>query len=155
MLVIRLLRIGKKNQPSFKMVVTEKKSSPTKGTFIEDVGFWNPLTKERNVKKERIEYWMSVGAKPSDTVHNMLVEEGLITEDKKKKHNKKKKEEGEEDSNNKEKKEEGPKKETKEELESKEENKEETKEKEEAKEDKKEEETKKETEEPKEEKEGE
>ncbi len=99
MLVIRLLRIGKKNQPSFKMVVTEKKSSPTKGTFIEQVGFWNPLTKEKNLEKERIEYWLSVGAKPSNTVYNMLVEDEIIKGEKRKKHGKlkkKKEEEGKE-----------------------------------------------------------
>ena len=93
MLVIRLRRVGKKNQPAFKIIVTEKKKAPTKGIFIEEVGFWNPLTKERILKTERVKYWISVGAKPSNTVHNMLINEKIIEGDKIKKHGKLKKKE--------------------------------------------------------------
>lgn len=78
MLVIRFFRIGKKNQPSFKIVVTEKRNPPRGGRFVEEVGFYNPLTKEKGLKKERIQYWMSQGAKPSDTVYNLLIKEGVI-----------------------------------------------------------------------------
>jgi len=78
MLVIRLFRVGKKNQPSFKIVVTDKRSKPRAGRFIEEVGFWNPLTKEKILSGERIKYWLSVGAKPSPTVHNLLVSEKII-----------------------------------------------------------------------------
>jgi len=78
MLVIRLFRVGKKNQPSFKIVVTDKRRPPRAGRFVEEVGFWNPLTKERVLKQERIKYWLSVGAKPSPTVHNLLVSEKII-----------------------------------------------------------------------------
>ncbi len=91
MLVIRLRRVGKKNQPAFKIIVTEKKKAPTKGIFIEEVGFWNPLTKERILKEERIKYWLSVGAKASDTIHNMLISGGVIKGEKIKKHSKLKK----------------------------------------------------------------
>jgi len=91
MLVIRLRRVGKKNQPAFKIIVTEKKKAPTKGIFIEEVGFWNPLTKERILKEERIKHWISVGAKPSDTVHNMLIDAKIIEGEKIKKHGKLKK----------------------------------------------------------------
>jgi len=82
MLVIRFLRTGKKNQPFFRIVVTDKKNPPRGGRFLEILGFYNPLTKEKNLKQDRIKYWLSVGAKPSDTVHNLLVTEKLI-EDKK------------------------------------------------------------------------
>ena len=78
MLVIRLFRTGKKNQPSFKIVVTDKKNPPRGGRFVEQVGFYNPLTKEKSLKKERIKYWVGQGAKPSDTVHNLLVKEGIL-----------------------------------------------------------------------------
>jgi len=78
MLVIRLLRTGKKNQPSFKIVVVEKQKSSTSGRYIEEVGFYNPLTKERVLKAERIKYWISVGAQPSETIHNMLISEKII-----------------------------------------------------------------------------
>ena len=78
MLVIRLFRVGKKNQPSFKIVVTDKSRSATKGRFVEEVGFYNPLTKEKVLKQERIKYWLSVGAKPSATLQNLLVSEKII-----------------------------------------------------------------------------
>ncbi|MBZ9578596.1 30S ribosomal protein S16 [Patescibacteria group bacterium] len=78
MLVIRFLRVGKKNQPSFKIVVTDKRRPPRSGRFVEEVGFYNPLTKEKVLKKERIKYWISVGAKPSNTVYNLLVKEKIL-----------------------------------------------------------------------------
>ena len=78
MLAIRLFRVGKKNQPAFKIVVTDKKNASTRGRFVEEVGFYNPLTKQRNLKGDRVKYWMSVGAKPSETVHNMLVSDKII-----------------------------------------------------------------------------
>jgi small subunit ribosomal protein S16 len=82
MLRIKFFRVGKKNQPAFKIVVTQKRSPPRGGRFLEEVGFWNPLTKEKILRKERILYWLSVGAKPSARVHNLLVSEKII-EDKK------------------------------------------------------------------------
>ena len=78
MLVIRLLRKGKKNQSFFKIVVTDKKNPPKGGRFVEEVGFLNPLTKQKNLKNERIKYWLSVGAKPSDTIYNLLIKEKII-----------------------------------------------------------------------------
>ena len=78
MLAIRFLRIGKKHQPSYKIVVIDKRRSPKSSKFIEQLGFYNPLTKEKGINKERIQYWLSQGAQPSDTVHNLLVKEGLI-----------------------------------------------------------------------------
>ena len=95
MLAIRLHRQGKINQPFFKIVVTEKQKSSTRGRFVEEVGFYNPLTKERKIEGERIKYWMSVGAKPTDTVHNMLVSEKIIDSPKIPKHKKAKKKDGE------------------------------------------------------------
>ncbi|MDD5145211.1 MAG: 30S ribosomal protein S16, partial [Candidatus Pacebacteria bacterium] len=62
MLVIRFFRVGKKNQPSFKIVVIEKKRSSTRGRFTEQVGFYSSVTKEKNLKADRIKYWLSVGA---------------------------------------------------------------------------------------------
>lgn len=91
MLVIRLFGVGKKNQPSFKIVVTEKNRPPRGGRFIEEVGFLNPLKKEKILKKERINYWLSVGAKPSATVLNLLISEKLVEGEKTPKHGKKKK----------------------------------------------------------------
>lgn len=78
MLKIRLQRIGRINMPSYRLIVVEHTEGPKTGRFTEIVGTYNPRSKERALKDERIKYWMSVGAKPSDTVHNMLVSAGLI-----------------------------------------------------------------------------
>ena len=78
MLVIRLFRIGKKNQPAFKIIVADKRNPPRGGRFVEELGFWNPLTKEKVLKGERIKYWLSVGAKPSASIHNLLISEKII-----------------------------------------------------------------------------
>jgi small subunit ribosomal protein S16 len=89
---MRFFRVGKKNQPAFKIVVTDKKNPPRGGRFVEEVGFWNPITKERVLRKERIKYWLSVGVQPSESVHNLLVSEKIIEGKKIPVHKKKKKE---------------------------------------------------------------
>jgi len=78
MLTIRFFRIGKKHQPFYKIVVIDKKSPPRGGRFVEEVGFFNPLTKEKSLKGERIKYWISKGAKTSDTVYNLLIKEKIL-----------------------------------------------------------------------------
>ena len=93
MLRIRFFRIGKKHQPSFKIVVTDKRKPPKGGRFVEQVGFYNPLTKEKNLKEDRIKYWLSVGAKPSSTVYNLLVQEKIVEGGKRAVHNREKKKE--------------------------------------------------------------
>jgi small subunit ribosomal protein S16 len=82
MLTIRLTRKGKKNQPFFRVVLVDKRESSKSGKSIEDLGYVNPLTKKRSFNAERIKYWLSKGAKPSETIHNWLVTEKII-EDKK------------------------------------------------------------------------
>lgn len=78
MLVIRFFRTGKKNQSFFKIVVTDKRRAARGGRFIEEVGYVNPLTKKFKVNGERAKYWISVGAKPSDRVHNLLISQKVI-----------------------------------------------------------------------------
>lgn len=78
MLIIRLTRTGKKNASSFRIVLTEKKTASKSGKFLEVLGNYNPRLKEIAVKKERIEYWLSQGVQVSDTVHNLLVNQGII-----------------------------------------------------------------------------
>jgi small subunit ribosomal protein S16 len=60
------------------MVVIDKRKSSKAGEYIEEVGFLNPLKKEKFLRKERINYWLSVGAKPSATVYNLLVSEKIL-----------------------------------------------------------------------------
>lgn len=78
MLVIRFFRVGKKNQPSFKIVVTDKRNSARGGRFVEELGFYNSVTKEKVLRKERFQYWLSQGVQPSQTVYNLLVKEGIL-----------------------------------------------------------------------------
>jgi small subunit ribosomal protein S16 len=79
MLKIRLQRIGRKNDPSFRAVLTDSKNSTKSGKFLEIVGTYNPKTKEKVFKADRIQYWVSKGAKLSDTLHNFMVHEKVIT----------------------------------------------------------------------------
>ncbi|XKT74861.1 MAG: 30S ribosomal protein S16 [Patescibacteria group bacterium UBA2103] len=78
MLVIRYQRVGRKNDASFRIVVTEHTTGPKSGKHVEQLGSYNPKTKAVTMKKDRIEHWMSVGAQVSDSVHNLLVKEGVI-----------------------------------------------------------------------------
>ena len=93
MLVIRFLRVGKKKQPSYKIVVTDKRNPASAGRFVEQVGFYNPLTKEKVLHGERIKHWLSVGAKPSDTAYNLFISEKIIEGKKRPQHKKSKKQE--------------------------------------------------------------
>jgi small subunit ribosomal protein S16 len=78
MLTIRLHRIGKTNQPSFKIVVVDKRVSAAAGKFCEEVGTINRVTKQTKLNKDRIIYWISKGAQPSPTVNNILVKEKIM-----------------------------------------------------------------------------
>ena len=75
--MIRFQRVGRRNDPAFRIMVAEKRSKPRSGG-IEAVGSYHPKTKHTVLKNERILHWLSRGAKPSDTVHNLLVSAGVI-----------------------------------------------------------------------------
>ncbi|MDP3770152.1 MAG: 30S ribosomal protein S16 [Candidatus Sungbacteria bacterium] len=77
MLVIRMQRIGRRNDPAFRVVLTEKRSKPTSGQQ-EILGSYHPKTKETVLKNERILYWISKGAQASDTVYNLLISKGVM-----------------------------------------------------------------------------
>ncbi len=78
MLAIKLQRIGKKHQPSYRLVVAMKRSKMA-GPPVEDLGSYNPFTKTATFKKERASYWIGVGAQPTITAHNLLVKEGVVS----------------------------------------------------------------------------
>ncbi|MFY9458022.1 MAG: 30S ribosomal protein S16 [Candidatus Spechtbacterales bacterium] len=78
MLRIRLSRVGKKNSPSFRLVVTPRRTATKTGKFLEILGFYNPIRHERSLNGERIQYWLSKGAQPSDSARNMLIKDGII-----------------------------------------------------------------------------
>ncbi|OGG51634.1 30S ribosomal protein S16 [Candidatus Kaiserbacteria bacterium RIFCSPHIGHO2_02_FULL_54_11b] len=78
MLKIRMQRTGRINSPSYRIIVVEHAEGPKTGNIVEKVGTYDPKSKQRVLDAERIKYWISVGAKPSATVHNMLVSLGII-----------------------------------------------------------------------------
>jgi len=75
---LRLRRMGKKNQPIYKMVAADSRS-PRNGKFLEAVGFYNPLTNPHTLelKEDRVMYWLNVGAEPTHTVKSLLRQKGL------------------------------------------------------------------------------
>ena len=85
MLTIRLSRVGKKKQPSYRFIVCEKARDPW-GRALEILGSYNTLTNPPTVTidAERAKYWISKGAQPSDTVHNILIDQKLIEGEKRK-----------------------------------------------------------------------
>lgn len=78
MLTIRLQRVGRKNQPVFRIVLAEKHRAAKKKA-VESLGVYNPRSKEFTVKEERVKYWLEKRIPLSPTVHNLFVTKNLIT----------------------------------------------------------------------------
>lgn len=79
MLQIRLLRVGKKHKPSFRLVLVNKGKRP--GKYLENLGFYTPTKKENkteNIKNDRITYWIGKGAQLTPTVRNILLDAKVI-----------------------------------------------------------------------------
>ncbi|KKT90970.1 MAG: Ribosomal protein S14 [Candidatus Jorgensenbacteria bacterium GW2011_GWA2_45_13] len=77
MLAIKFKRVGKKHQATFRLVVTERRSK-LNGRFVDDLGWMNPHTDTFDVKEKETKHWLSVGAQPTASVHNLLVKAGLV-----------------------------------------------------------------------------
>jgi small subunit ribosomal protein S16 len=80
MLRIRLTRTGKKRQPSYRIVVADKRSRRD-GRIVERIGFYNPLPNpaEYRIDENRALHWLSVGAQPSDAVRRLLEKQGTMS----------------------------------------------------------------------------
>jgi len=78
MLTIRLSRVGRKNDPSFRVIVVESKRKPQPGNYLENVGSYDPRVDRVELKADRIKHWIKMGATVSDTVHNILVSQKVI-----------------------------------------------------------------------------
>lgn len=80
MISIRLSRTGKKHQPSYRLIAIDKRKDPW-GNYLENLGSYNPMVKPKVVqfKPDRIKYWLGVGAKPTPTVWNILVDQKIVT----------------------------------------------------------------------------
>ena len=79
MLAIKLSRYGKKKQPMFRVIILEKTKDPW-GKYLENLGTMNPRAEKRDIKLnvERIKYWLAHGAQPTETVRNLLIDEGIM-----------------------------------------------------------------------------
>lgn len=77
---LRLKRFGKKKQPFYRIVAAES-SNPRDGETLETLGTYDPLQDpiHFDVKKDRVEYWLSVGAQPSETLERLFGKEGILT----------------------------------------------------------------------------
>ncbi|MCK5022228.1 MAG: 30S ribosomal protein S16 [Candidatus Pacebacteria bacterium] len=78
MLKIRLQRVGRKHDPSYRVILTDSRQGPKSGNFIENLGFYDTIRKIKQIKADRVKYWISKGAQLSDTVHNIMVSEKII-----------------------------------------------------------------------------
>jgi len=76
-----MARVGKRNKAQFKIALQESTVAPG-GKHVEILGSYDPHQKVAVLKEERIKYWLSQGAQASDTVYNLLVSKGLITDKK-------------------------------------------------------------------------
>jgi small subunit ribosomal protein S16 len=79
MLKIRLQRVGRRNDPSFRVIVTEKAKGPKSGKNIETLGWYNPHIDQKQIDTERAKHWIERGAQASGTVYNLLIDAGAIS----------------------------------------------------------------------------
>lgn len=78
MLKLRLKRLGKKRSPFYRLVIMEN-SARRDGRPVEEVGYYNPMTKQYKFDTEKIKQWLSYGVKPTETVANLLRKAEIIS----------------------------------------------------------------------------
>jgi small subunit ribosomal protein S16 len=78
MLKMRLQRVGRKHETAFRLVLTDSKNSTKSGRFKEILGSYDPRKSTDLLKVDRIKHWLSLGIKPTDSVHNFLVTHKVI-----------------------------------------------------------------------------
>ena len=76
---IRLKRMGMKKEPFYRIVVSDSRT-PRDGRFVEEIGYYNPVTEPAVIKfdEERAKYWLGTGAQPTDTVRGLLKKSNLL-----------------------------------------------------------------------------
>ncbi len=78
--MIRLQRVGRKNIPIFRIVLTDKRNSTKSGRYLELLGNYDPRKNGiKQLNAEKIKHWLSKGAKTTGTIHNLLISEKIIT----------------------------------------------------------------------------
>ena len=78
MLKIRFTRVGRKHDPTFRLIVTDSRKAPRSGAYLENLGFCNFRKDGFQVKSERVKHWLSKGAQVSDTAYNLLITAKVI-----------------------------------------------------------------------------
>ena len=78
MLKLRLKRLGKKRYPFYRLVIMES-TSRRNGRPIDEVGYYNPMTKDYKFDPEKIQKWLSYGVKPTDTVLTLLAKAKILS----------------------------------------------------------------------------
>ena len=76
--MIRFQRIGRTNDPAFRIVVLEKERAAKAGNIVELLGTYNPRSKALTLNEERVKHWISMGAQPTGSIHNLLINKGVI-----------------------------------------------------------------------------
>lgn len=76
--MIRYQRIGRTNDPAFRIVLLEKERAAKSGRITEQLGTYNPKSKALSLDAERVKYWIGVGAQPTASIHNLLISKGII-----------------------------------------------------------------------------
>ncbi len=81
MLTIRLQRVGRKHEPTFRVVLTDSKNGPKSGKYLENLGWYDSRRKNSldQLDVEQIKHWLSKGAQTSVTIHNFLVSHKVIS----------------------------------------------------------------------------
>jgi small subunit ribosomal protein S16 len=76
---MRLRRMGAKKAPFYRVVVADERS-PRDGKFIDEIGYYNPLTNPAEIKinAEKAEQWLKNGAQPTETVKSLLKKSGIV-----------------------------------------------------------------------------
>lgn len=78
MLMMRLQRVGRRNDPSYRVVVTDKRTGPKSDKHVARLGSYNPKMDHVQIDADAAKEWLSKGVQPSDTVYNLLVGQGII-----------------------------------------------------------------------------
>jgi len=78
MLMIRFQRIGRANDPAFRIVVLEKERAAKAGNIVEQVGTYNPRSKALTLNAEQVKHWIAMGAQPTDSIKNLLINQKVI-----------------------------------------------------------------------------
>lgn len=78
MLMMRLQRVGRRNDPSYRVVVTDKRTGPKSNKHVAILGSYNPKLNHVQLEAAEVQGWLEKGVQASPTVHNLLVSQGIV-----------------------------------------------------------------------------